>query len=79
MQRLRQGIGRAIRKRSDAATIWIADPRFGLPDSVADRELLVSHYPKAPILHACIPKRFRHPFQDAEIFPAPVPLKVAAE
>ena len=48
-RRLRQGLGRAIRAPDDAATVWIGDPRFPLPDVlVRDRRARVSQGLAAP-------------------------------
>lgn len=61
MRRLRQGIGRGVRQSSDSVTLWILDPRFPVPPSIAgDRRL---RQPNAPstvqALASCIPDRFR--------------------
>jgi ATP-dependent DNA helicase DinG len=61
-RRLRQGLGRAIRAPEDAATVWIGDPRFPLPDElVRDRRARVSQGLAAPFTSfiATIPARFR--------------------
>ena len=61
-RRLRQGLGRAIRAPKDAATVWIGDPRFPLPDVlVRDRRARVSQGLAAPFTSfiATIPVRFR--------------------
>jgi ATP-dependent DNA helicase DinG len=40
LRRMKQGIGRAIRSSTDAATVWITDPRFPVPEHLArDRRL----------------------------------------
>jgi Rad3-related DNA helicase len=59
----RQGMGRAIRARTDKARIWIADPRFPVPA----RSPLLQRYPdkitfgsSKPLaaFHAVVPTRF---------------------
>ena len=61
-RKLRQGIGRSIRRASDKAVCWILDPRFPLPEAlIRDRRrrlhqgLAVKHGGLA----LCIPRRFR--------------------
>jgi ATP-dependent DNA helicase DinG len=78
VNRVRQGIGRAIRKNDDAATVWIADPRFPWPSKLAKDVSLsaprVGHKRKA--LLQSIPSRFREsgmdeaPWERAEVFTA---------
>lgn len=68
-RKLRQGIGRAIRKVNDKATIWIADPRFPLPIKLADAWMRKHREKLSPgdkaLLNA-IPIRFRQ--KPASIF-----------
>jgi ATP-dependent DNA helicase DinG len=60
--KLAQGIGRAIRKHDDDATLWFADPRMPIPDSITEETgLLPSPSGNATLLGA-IPKRFRDNF-----------------
>ncbi len=58
---LKLGIGRAIRQAGDEAHLWITDPRFPLPSSLADnpRLQLPSCAPSHKAFSACIPERFR--------------------
>ncbi|CAM3864524.1 helicase C-terminal domain-containing protein [Vreelandella rituensis] len=75
-QVLAQGLGRGIRARSDACCVWIADPRFPLPQAWAgsfDPELekragkRLTSAPRS--LLACIPQRFRsESFEQAQLF-----------
>ncbi len=57
--KLAQGIGRAIRKEDDDATVWFADPRMPIPECITERTGLLpsEHANKAAI--AAIPDRFR--------------------
>ena len=59
--RLKQGIGRAIRQSSDAATVWFADARFPQPASmISDRAAKIT--PPVTFYKAfdtAIPLRFR--------------------
>jgi ATP-dependent DNA helicase DinG len=67
-RRLRQGLGRAIRAPDDAATVWIGDPRFPLPEAlVRDRRARVSQGLAAPFTSfiATIPVRFREGIRPA--------------
>ncbi|MDK2126247.1 ATP-dependent DNA helicase [Parachitinimonas caeni] len=62
-RKLAQGIGRAIRTKTDKATIWIADPRFPLPEIMEGSldPILMDALPRhvqRMMLH-CIPPRFR--------------------
>lgn len=61
-RKLEQGIGRALRAPSDKATVWIADPRFPLPESFADSlDVVILKAPARksyPSLRSCIPRRF---------------------
>lgn len=62
-RKLAQGLGRGIRKVDDCVTVWIADPRFPLPESFSDSldEVLMDAPPRRtrPVLRHCIPLRFR--------------------
>jgi ATP-dependent DNA helicase DinG len=62
-RKLSQGIGRGIRKVTDSVTLWVADPRFPMPDSFSDSLddvlLAASTHHRRPILRECIPVRFR--------------------
>lgn len=73
---LRQGIGRAIRRATDKATIWIADPRFPLHHL---SQLPMQHLGKVvakpttkqfPAFHAAIPARFRRALANASVYTA---------
>lgn len=60
MRRLAQGLGRPIRKDSDSATVWIADPRFGLPTVLIESLLeqgILSEAPSANHYLSIIPRR----------------------
>jgi len=70
--KLRQGVGRGIRRPEDSVTIWIADPRFGLP-----KRIVQLHDPRVGIeeeipdhLRKAIPKRFNISLEKAKVFTA---------
>lgn len=74
-RRLRQGLGRAIRRPEDHAIVWIADPRFPLPDDLVRdirRRLGQGQAKRFLDLTATVPRRFRDgmkaPWPGAEIF-----------
>ena len=78
-RKLRQGIGRAIRRASDQAVLWLLDPRFPLPDSLVRNPRFRLHQGAASRnrdLIQCIPTRFRTgarpAFDRAEVFAADV-------
>jgi ATP-dependent DNA helicase DinG len=58
-RRLRQGLGRAIRSATDDVTAWILDPRFPLPQEVAQRENLIGVGRPMVGFEFCVPVRFR--------------------
>ena len=60
MRRLKQGIGRALRRPEDVAKVWIADPRFPLPNALT-RDPLKRVYSSRGVasLVGAVPKRFR--------------------
>ena len=87
MRRMSQGLGRALRRPSDRATVWILDPRFPLPDNLirANPRLRLNQGPADRHIGwmSCIPIRFRtglgNAFERAAIFGGlPVPAKAAA-
>lgn len=60
-RKLSQGLGRGIRRDSDDVTVWIADPRFPLPDHLKDcldPVLMGGSHRTFPNMHTVIPKRF---------------------
>jgi ATP-dependent DNA helicase DinG len=61
-RKLAQGIGRAIRARDDVATVWIADPRFPMPESMScSLDPIIMEATPRKIQHmmlSCIPERF---------------------
>ena len=62
LTKLAQGIGRAIRCRTDDVTLWFADSRMPIPESITEETgLLPSPHSNAMLLGA-IPKRFRDTF-----------------
>lgn len=72
-RKLRQGLGRPIRSKTDKATVWIADPRFPLPESFdgsLDPLLMQSSDARRyPTYGDCIPARFRKTsWQEARFF-----------
>lgn len=62
-RKMAQGVGRAIRSRSDVGTIWIADPRFPMPEGIAGSlDPVIMKSPTRNVQHKmieCIPARFR--------------------
>lgn len=71
-RKLRQGMFRAIRSRTDKARIWIADPRFPLhPMSQIPlrhpSEVKYSGAKSYPALHVVIPTRFQRALENAEV------------
>lgn len=70
---LRQGLGRGIRQASDKCSIWIADPRFPIPDASPlplryPREIRHGNHRTYPSLHQVIPTRFRTALERSSIF-----------
>ena len=62
LNKLAQGIGRAIRQASDDATVWFADPRMPIPECITDTTGQLPAQASNPILLAAIPARFRKAF-----------------
>jgi len=60
--KLSQGIGRAIRGADDDATVWFADPRMPIPESVTEDTGLMPHRGANAAMLAAIPERFRARF-----------------
>lgn len=60
-RRIASGIGRAVRSSRDEAQVWIADPRFPLPDSLSGnaRLALPANTGYFRDFTRCIPERFR--------------------
>lgn len=62
-RKLRQGIGRPLRRRDDKATLWVADARFPLPISLRDAWIRKNRREKVgqgdSSLLGVIPTRFR--------------------
>ncbi|MDY6928096.1 MAG: ATP-dependent DNA helicase [Pseudomonadota bacterium] len=56
IRKFRQGVGRLIRKRTDVGTVWIADPRFPWPISIATNKTWTN-------LKRAIPERFLESYQ----------------
>ena len=74
IRKLRQGIGRGIRRPSDRCKLWLLDPRFPLPASMTRdlrSRLNQGHAAKHSMLIGAIPLRFRklrdNPFERAEL------------
>ncbi len=58
-RKLKQGIGRALRRQSDKATLWVLDPRFPLPrELTADPTRMVYSSDGLPQLMKAVPTRF---------------------
>jgi ATP-dependent DNA helicase DinG len=62
LMKLSQGIGRAIRRPNDTATLWFADPRMPPPGALLERTLMAPHNLANGIYLAAIPERFRNYF-----------------
>ena len=72
VHRLAQGLGRGIRGPEDRIRLWIADPRFPLPDTlVGDERSLLGQGLAARHRHLAdaIPRRFVDAYEYAEILP----------
>lgn len=60
-----QGVGRGIRAPDDVMTLWVFDPRFGVPKSVVDCgdprlvALGLKAVPNGGLWHRALPARFR--------------------
>ena len=70
LRRLAQGIGRGVRSREDRVTLWVADPRFPLPDALAlspRHRMAQGHATRYRYLSAAIPRRFRDAFERVRI------------
>ena len=74
IRRLAQGLGRGIRMPDDSVKVWIADPRFPLPDTrTLNPRLLLSQGLAARNrdLSGAIPRRFTPSYESAEIVRQP--------
>ena len=74
IRRLAQGLGRGIRTPDDRVKVWIADPRFPLPDVLTlNPRLLLSQGLAARNrdLSGAIPRRFTQAYESAEIVEQP--------
>lgn len=72
VRRLAQGLGRGVRAPDDRVKVWITDPRFPLPGTLADdpRRLLSQGLAaKHGYLAAAVPPRFAEAYENAEIMP----------
>ena len=70
LRRLAQGLGRGIRGPEDRVKVWIADPRFPLPDTlVRDPRRLLNQGLAAHNgdLSGAIPRRFAEAYEEATI------------
>lgn len=71
VNKLRQGIGRGIRKRDDEVTVWIADKRFGVHNDVSrgHADLRLVNCRPVSVYRSVIPDRFFDTdFRDAKFF-----------
>ena len=74
IRRLAQGLGRGIRTPDDRVKVWIADPRFPLPDTLTRdprRWLSQGRAARNRDLSGAIPRRFTPSYESAEIVPQP--------
>lgn len=73
LRRLAQGFGRGVRAPDDRVKVWVADPRFPLPDTLVLNPRLLTGQGRAErhreLKHA-IPPRFEEAWGEAEIFPS---------
>ena len=70
LRRLAQGLGRGIRTPDDHVEVWIADPRFPLPDTLTrnPRRLLGQWLAaRNRDLSGAIPRRFVHAYESANV------------
>ena len=75
VRKLRQGIGRGVRQKTDRCKLWLLDPRFPLPDAfIRNPRARIPHQGPAKNhanLAGAVPARFRlhrgNPFGRAEI------------
>lgn len=71
IRKLAQGLGRGIRCETDSVRIWIADPRFPLPETLVRNPRRLLSQGKA-IKHVDlakgIPRRFANAYMASEIF-----------
>lgn len=72
-RKMTQGLGRGIRCFDDSVTVWIADPRFPLPENFSDSldPVMLNAPPRRtrPMLRFCIAERFRETtYPQAQIF-----------
>ena len=71
VRKLTQGVGRGIRCKTDSVTIWLADPRFPMPDTYLesfDPILMKAPKRQRKDLRGFIPKRFIGNYNTAPIF-----------
>src|SRR3546814_3924774 len=67
-RKLRQGIGRGIRRPNDSVKLWLLDPRFPLPATLSDpldASTGITINPFFNSLVNCIPLRFRNGLKPA--------------
>ncbi len=71
VRRLAQGLGRGIRAPGDRVKVWIADPRFPLPDTLTRNPRLLlgqRHAKHYRDLAGAIPQRFADAYENASMF-----------
>ncbi len=77
MAKLTQGIGRALRRPEDRATVWLLDPRFPLPQSALKIGSGIYNTHGLRRLVSAIPERFTRgpfsPYEQAECMPVGPP------
>lgn len=72
IRRLAQGLGRGIRTPDNRVKVWIADPRFPLPDTLTlNPRLFLSQAARNRDLSGAIPRRFTPAYESAEIVEQP--------
>lgn len=71
-RKLQQGLGRGIRASKDSVTVWIADPRFPMPEAFVQSVDPVMLEAQSRKIHQtmvdCIPRRFLPDFEKAKLF-----------
>lgn len=71
VRKLKQGIGRGVRAKSDSVTIWLADPRFPMPRAYRESfDNLLMSFPQRQRgdVMGFIPKRFLANYNTSPLF-----------
>lgn len=72
LRKAEQGIGRGLRSASDQVTLWVADPRWPMPESFGhslDAKIAPGPHKSYSAFRYCIPERFREDtYQHASVW-----------